>query len=146
MLNGATSVQKSGKVNRISNQTVLHFGQCRHCLIPYTIYCPIRSMFDHLWRPIPYNCSVTFDQARKNVREACAALFFIILLQTVAYQILWDMKFLARNLALCGAVCLLLAEVTGETRTIFAGVPTLDDNTPKNYLQLSGIHTVTSIV
>ena len=48
------------------------------------------------------------------------------------------MKFLARNLALCGAVCLLLAEVTGETRTIFAGVPTLDDNTPKNYLQLSG--------
>lgn len=48
------------------------------------------------------------------------------------------MKFLARNLALCGAVCLLLAEVTGETRTIFAGVPTLDDNNPKNMLQLSG--------
>jgi len=76
--------------------------------------------------------------SRKNVREACAALFFIIFLQTVAYQILWDMKFLARNLALCGAVCLLLAEVTGETRTIFAGVPTLDDNNPKNMLQLSG--------
>ena len=77
-------------------------------------------------------------KSRKNVREACAALFFIIFLQTIAYQILWDMKFLARNLALCGAVCLLLAEVTGETRTIFAGVPTLDDNNPKNMLQLSG--------
>ena len=51
------------------------------------------------------------------------------------------MKFLARNLALCGAVCLLLAEVTGETRTIFAGVPTLDDNNPKNMLQLSGKNT-----
>ena len=80
----------------------------------------------------------TKKKSRKNVREACAALFFIIFLQTIAYQILWDMKFLARNLALCGAVCLLLAEVTGETRTIFAGVPTLDDNNPKNMLQLSG--------
>jgi len=75
---------------------------------------------------------------RKNVREACAALFFIIVLQTVAYQILFDMKFLARNLALVGAVCLLLAEVMGETRTIFAGVPTMDDNKTKNHLQLSG--------
>ena len=51
---------------------------------------------------------------------------------------MFDMKFLARNLALIGAVCLLLAEVMGETRTIFAGVPTLDDNQSKNYLQLSG--------
>jgi len=76
--------------------------------------------------------------ARKNVKEACAALFFIIMLQTVAYQILWDMKFLARNLALVGAVCLLLAEVMGEAKTIFAGVPTLDDNSSQNYLQLSG--------
>merc|ERR1711980_984 len=76
--------------------------------------------------------------SRKNVREACAALFFIIFLQTIAYQIMFDMKFLARNLALIGAVCLLLAEVMGETRTIFAGVPTLDDNQSKNYLQLSG--------
>lgn len=76
--------------------------------------------------------------ARKNVKEACAALFFIICLQTIAYQILWDMKFLARNLALVGAVCLLLAEVMGEAKTIFAGVPTLDDNQSQNYLQLSG--------
>ena len=51
---------------------------------------------------------------------------------------MFDMKFLARNLALIGAVCLLLAEVMGETRTIFAGVPTLDNNQSKNYLQLSG--------
>ena len=87
---------------------------------------------------VHYQISEHHKKSRKNVREACAALFFIIFLQTIAYQILWDMKFLARNLALCGAVCLLLAEVTGETRTIFAGVPTLDDNNPKNMLQLSG--------
>ena len=81
---------------------------------------------------VHYQISEHHKKSRKNVREACAALFFIIFLQTIAYQILWDMKFLARNLALCGAVCLLLAEVTGETRTIFAGVPTLDDNNHKN--------------
>ena len=33
---------------------------------------------------------------RKNVKEACYALFFIIALQTVGYSILWDPKFLAR--------------------------------------------------
>jgi hypothetical protein len=48
------------------------------------------------------------------------------------------MKFLARNLALVGAVCLLLAEVMGEARTIFAGVPSLGENNQQNYLQLSG--------
>ena len=72
------------------------------------------------------------------MKEACFALYFIIFLQTIAYQIMFDTKFLARNLALVGSVCLLLAEVMGETRTIFAGVPTLDDNQSKNYLQLSG--------
>ena len=48
------------------------------------------------------------------------------------------MKFLARNLSLCGTVCLLLAEVMGAASTMFAGVPTLDDNQSQNYLQLSG--------
>jgi len=76
--------------------------------------------------------------ARKHVKEACFSLFFIIILQTLAYKILFDMKFLARNLSLCGTVCLLLAEVMGAASTMFAGVPTLDDNQSQNYLQLSG--------
>lgn len=75
---------------------------------------------------------------RKQVPIMCGTLFFIIGLQTIAYSILWDIKFLARNLALVGAVLLLLAESKAESRSLFAGVPQLDTNTPKSYMQLSG--------
>lgn len=63
-------------------------------------------------------------------------LFF--LLQTFAYSILWDIQFLLRNLALIGALLLVLAESRGEAKSLFAGVPSLGENKPKNYLQLTG--------
>lgn len=75
---------------------------------------------------------------RKHVQITCYILFFIIGLQTVAYSILWDIKFLARNLALVGAVLLLLAESKSESKSLFAGVPQLDTTTPKSYMQLGG--------
>lgn len=75
---------------------------------------------------------------RKQVQNMCYVLFFIIGLQTVAYSILWDMKFLARNLALVGAVLLLLAESKSESKSHFAGVPMMDTTTPKSYMQLGG--------
>lgn len=75
---------------------------------------------------------------RKQVPIMCGILFFIIGLQTIAYSILWDLKFLARNMALVGAVLLLLAESKAESRSLFAGVPQLERNTPKSYMQLSG--------
>lgn len=43
-----------------------------------------------------------------------------------------------RNLALIGALLLVLAESRGEAKSLFAGVPSLGDNKPKNYLQLTG--------
>ncbi|XP_002735375.1 surfeit locus protein 4-like [Saccoglossus kowalevskii] len=76
--------------------------------------------------------------SRKQVPVACGILMGIITLQTVAYSILWDFKFLMRNLALAGGIILLLAESRVEGKSLFAGVPTLGDNSPKNYLQLSG--------
>ena len=56
----------------------------------------------------------------------------------MAYSILWDLKFLMRNLALGGGVLLLLAESKAEGRSLFAGLPSLGENTPKMYMQLSG--------
>ena len=58
--------------------------------------------------------------------------------QTIAYSILWDLQFLFRNLALIGALLLVLAESRQEGKSLFAGVPTLGDNKPKSYLQLTG--------
>ncbi|XP_022900013.1 surfeit locus protein 4 homolog [Onthophagus taurus] len=75
---------------------------------------------------------------RYRVSIACGVLFFIVVLQTFAYSILWDLQFLFRNLALIGALLLVLAEGRGEAKSLFAGVPSLGDNKPKNYLQLTG--------
>jgi len=78
--------------------------------------------------------------AQKHVKPVCASLLVIIFLQSLAYSILWDMKFLMRSLSLCGAVMLILAESKQEARSIFVGVPTMDNvhNNPKNLMQLSG--------
>jgi ER-derived vesicles protein len=56
----------------------------------------------------------------------------------VAYSILWDIQFLLRNLALIGALLLVLAESRGEARSLFAGVPSMGENKPKSFMQLAG--------
>jgi len=76
--------------------------------------------------------------SRFYVQPACATLFGVVVLQTFAYSILWDFKFLLRNMSLCGALLLLLAESRVEGRSMFAGVPSLGENKPKTYMQLSG--------
>uniref|UniRef100_A0A1B0D5H9 G-protein coupled receptors family 1 profile domain-containing protein n=1 Tax=Phlebotomus papatasi TaxID=29031 RepID=A0A1B0D5H9_PHLPP len=59
-------------------------------------------------------------------------------IQTIAYSILWDLQFLLRNLALIGALLLVVAESRVEGRSLFAGVPSLGENKPKNWMQLAG--------
>ncbi|XP_051898135.1 surfeit locus protein 4-like [Pristis pectinata] len=75
---------------------------------------------------------------RKFVPYACCGLFSLIVLQTIAYSILWDFKFLMRSLALGGGLLLLLAESRSEGKTMFAGVPTMGTNSPRQYMQLGG--------
>jgi len=75
---------------------------------------------------------------RIRVEIACGLLFFIVVLQTLAYSILWDFQFLMRNLALIGALLLLLAESRVESKSILAGVPSTGENKPKTYLMLTG--------
>ncbi|CAF0881076.1 unnamed protein product [Brachionus calyciflorus] len=75
---------------------------------------------------------------RKQVNIAVYILFGIVFLQTVAYKILWDFRFLLRNLSLAGGLILLLVENKPDAKSLFAGVPTLGDNKPKNYMQFAG--------
>ena len=82
--------------------------------------------------------AVAMVLARFHVDIACGALFFIVILQTVAYGILFDIQFLFRNLALIGALLLVVAESRVDSKSLFAGVPSLGINKPKMYLQLAG--------
>ena len=75
---------------------------------------------------------------RIRVNIACGLLLGVICLQTLAYRVMWNMEFLSRNLALVGALLLVLAESYSESKSQFAGVPSLDEKKPKNYLQLTG--------
>ncbi|CAI9603341.1 unnamed protein product [Staurois parvus] len=75
---------------------------------------------------------------RKFVPYACLGLFMIIVLQTIVYNILWDLKFLMRNLALGGGLLLLLAESRSEGKSMFAGVPSAGERSPRQYMQLGG--------
>jgi len=82
--------------------------------------------------------AVAMVLTRYKVDIACGVLFCVVILQTIAYSILWDLQFLFRNLALIGALLLVLAESRVEGKSLFAGVPTLGENKPKMYLQLAG--------
>ena len=82
--------------------------------------------------------SVGMVLLRIKIDFACFNLFFTVLLQTIAYSILWDVQFLFRNFALCGALLLVLAESKVEDKSLFAGVPSLGENKTKSYLQLAG--------
>merc|ERR1712126_596462 len=73
--------------------------------------------------------AVAMVLTRFKVDIACGVLFFIVVLQTIAYSILWDLQFLFRNLALIGALLLVLAESRVEGKSLFAGVPSLGKQT-----------------
>ena len=88
---------------------------------------------------LPLNLSYIFaNDVLDKVNYQVTTLYCFFKFQTIAYSILWDMQFLFRNLALVGALLLVLAESKAETRSLFAGVPSLGENKPKEYLQLTG--------
>ena len=82
--------------------------------------------------------AVAMVLTRVKVCIAFWILFFIVILQTIAYIDLWGMLFLFRNLSLIGGLLLVLAESLVEDKSIFAGVPSLGENKTKMYLQFAG--------
>jgi len=75
---------------------------------------------------------------RKKTDLACALLVFIIAIQSVIYGIFLLPYFFLRSCSLVGGLLLLMVENRKEVKSLFAGVPTLNKNNPKNYMQLTG--------
>lgn len=75
---------------------------------------------------------------RKKTDLACVILAFTIVLQSIVYGIFLLPQFFLRSCSLIGGLLLLMVENRKEARSIFAGVPTLHQNKPKNYMQLTG--------
>jgi uncharacterized membrane protein YphA (DoxX/SURF4 family) len=78
---------------------------------------------------------------RRFVLAGCCTLLGIMFLQTVAYSVLWDVKFFMKNLAVVGGVVLLLAESqsSADGRSLFAGLPSAGDRrNTQTYMQLGG--------
>ncbi|MCP9256980.1 Surfeit locus protein 4 [Dirofilaria immitis] len=86
----------------------------RLCLISTFIEDGIRMWFQ-------WNDQRQFMQ----VGIACILLACVVVLQTVAYHILWDLKFLARNVAVGGGLLLLFAETQEENRSLLLVFPKL---------------------
>ncbi|XP_065185631.1 surfeit locus protein 4 homolog [Sycon ciliatum] len=75
---------------------------------------------------------------RMKVEIGVGTLFGVVILQTLAYSILWNLHFFLRNLALSGGLLLLLAEIRDEGKSMFAGVPSVGGNKSRTYMQLTG--------
>eukprot|EP00730_Choanoeca_flexa_P016541 TRINITY_DN7842_c0_g2_i1.p1 TRINITY_DN7842_c0_g2~~TRINITY_DN7842_c0_g2_i1.p1 ORF type:complete len:271 (+),score=36.53 TRINITY_DN7842_c0_g2_i1:55-867(+) len=63
---------------------------------------------------------------RKQVPAAVACLCSVVIMQMVAYQTLWDVRFILRNIALGGGLLFLLAEGSNEAKRVFALLPGLE--------------------
>lgn len=76
--------------------------------------------------------------ARKFVNIGIGVLFATVIIQTLAYEIFTEPRFLLKNLALVGGLVLLIAEEKAQGKSLFAGLPSMGEGSSKTYLQLGG--------
>mmetsp|Transcript_30674 Transcript_30674/g.80307 ORF Transcript_30674/g.80307 Transcript_30674/m.80307 type:complete len:270 (+) Transcript_30674:36-845(+) len=81
-------------------------------------------------------------------KAAIGSLAAVMVVQTIAYTVLWNASFFLRNFAVSGALILLLAECLDDnvSRSMFAGVPDMGGIQRGDWLQASGRILVTFMV
>eukprot|EP00040_Diaphanoeca_grandis_P019186 m.101140 g.101140 ORF g.101140 m.101140 type:complete len:269 (+) comp27305_c0_seq2:80-886(+) len=78
------------------------------------------------------------EKQKKFIKIAIFCLASVMVVQTLAYSVLWNYHFFARNFAVGGSLLLLFAEVSEDKKNHFAGVPEMGGNKQMALLQLSG--------
>ncbi|KAJ3181259.1 hypothetical protein HDU87_001388 [Geranomyces variabilis] len=80
-----------------------------------------------------------FAIAKKHTEYAVAGLALVIVSQSLGYGLLFDSAFFFRNLSVAGGLLMLLADsMASKRKTIFAGLPSLNETDRATYLQLFG--------
>jgi len=65
-------------------------------------------------------------------------LFLTTVSQTIAYGLIFDKLTLCRSLSVTGGLLLLLSDYFVKEKTLFAGLPEIDEDTKSNYFRLAG--------
>lgn len=78
--------------------------------------------------------------AKRNVDVGVGILVADITMQAIIYGLFTSFSFVLRVLSVCGGLLLVLADALNaqKTRSVFAGLPQLDQATRSTYLQLAG--------
>lgn len=76
---------------------------------------------------------------RLHVRPCIFVLLGVVIVQLIAYNVLWTRAFLLKNFSVVGSLVLLLAETSESAKQMFAGLPASDTvYRTEHYLQLAG--------
>ncbi|KAJ3095070.1 hypothetical protein HDU97_007320 [Phlyctochytrium planicorne] len=76
---------------------------------------------------------------KRYTEYAVGGLFLVVVSQSIGYGLLFDPSFLMRTLSVCGGLLMLLADAwSSKKRTIFAGLPSINETDRSTYLQLFG--------
>jgi hypothetical protein len=76
---------------------------------------------------------------KKHTDLAVGGLFLVMVSQAIGYGLVFDVNFFLRNLSIAGGLIMLLADYyhSIKNKTLFPGLPTLNENDKSMYLQVT---------
>ncbi|KAI9225250.1 MAG: SURF4 family-domain-containing protein [Piptocephalis tieghemiana] len=91
-----------------------------------------------LFNIIAMSVGATMAVAKKRTEVACGLLFLVVVSQVIGYGLLFEWHFFLRNLSIVGGLLMLLSDSLSRRRTLFAGLPSLNETDRSTYFQLAG--------
>ncbi|CRG84933.1 Surfeit locus protein 4 homolog [Talaromyces islandicus] len=82
--------------------------------------------------------SSTLVIARKHSDYAVGGLLSVVITQAIGYGLIFDLNFFLRNLSVIGGLLLVVSDSWVRKKYMPAGLPQLDENDRKMYVQLAG--------
>lgn len=125
---------------RMFNQWGEQTAYIRHTWKVGSIIAAFFVLFNLLFQLIPAAAILVAreEKQKKFVKIGIGCLLAVMLVQTLAYSVLWNYQFFARNFAVGGSLMLLFAEVSEDPKKSFAGMLHTGGNKTGDMLQFSG--------